>query len=214
MTFITTTTAAASDLLAVDLETDGEGGNGLCGTAPGAVVTDVGVATSGGAAAITGGTEQDRLRRLSDVLTLFTGTVVTWWGSGFDWPYLMDRYAAHGMPLPFVVTASRDGRPSDHHPAPVIVNVAGHGNRWRHVDACTAWRPVRKAQGLSGSLKAVARDHGMDPIEVDRSRMADLSDAERIAYVKSDAIVTHKLAVGLGDILYTYRDRPWHPSMG
>jgi DNA polymerase elongation subunit (family B) len=198
-----TTDTTTPDLLVIDLET-----TGLCGTAPDAGITDIALGGSWGTHVITGTDERNMLRQLSDTLTLFTGIVVTWWGTGFDWPYLADRYAAHGMPTPFVITSAREGRPSDHHPNPVILTVASVDGRWQHVDACNAWRPIRKAAGLSSGLKAVAADYGMNPVVVDRERMADLTDDERITYAASDAAVTYALAVGLGDLLAVHIDRP------
>lgn len=206
----TTTTTTTRDILVIDLET-----TGLCGTADDAAVTDIALGGSWGTEVITGLPEDRMLAMLADTLGLFTGTIVTWWGTGFDWPYLADRYAAHGMPTPFVITSARAGRPSDHHANPVILTVASaKGGQWDHVDACNAYRPIRKAIGQSSGLKAVAMDYGMDPVIVDRADMASLTDAERVAYAASDAKITYTLAVGLGDILWAYRDRPWHPSMG
>ena len=198
-----TTDINSPDLLVIDLET-----SGLCGTAEDACITDIALGGSWGTHVITGLPEDRMLAMLADTLTLFAGIIVTWWGTGFDWPYLADRYAAHGMPTPFIITSAREGRPSDHHPNPVIVTVASIDGRWQHVDACNAWRPIRKATGQSSGLKAVAADYGMNPVVVDRERMADLTDEERIAYAASDAAVTYALAVGLGDLLAVHVDHP------
>lgn len=188
-------------LTALDIET-----TGLDPAAPDAAVTEVAYMSATGHGVIAGD-EASILSRLADLLDTLTGTVVTWNGSGFDWPYLLHRAAAHGIALPVSVTGVRPGKYRD--------GIMVAGRRWRHADVWTAWGPMMSGLHLPGGLKPVARLMGLDPIELDRERMGEYSPEERAAYALSDVRVTLALANIAGALTVALAtDRPWHPSMG
>jgi DNA polymerase elongation subunit (family B) len=121
--------------------------------------------------------------------------LVSWNGSGFDWPYLLHRAAVHGINLGITVTGKREGK--------YRTGVMVTGNTWRHADVWVAWGPMMTGLWLPSGLKPVARLFGLDPIEVDRTRMADLTDDERQAYALSDVRCTLGLANIAGPLTVT-----------
>jgi DNA polymerase elongation subunit (family B) len=170
----------AMKLTALDIET-----TGLDPAADDAAVTDVAFYGAGWTGCISGD-ERTVLARTAARLAVMQGTVVTWNGSGFDWPYLLHRAAVHGINLGITVTGKREGK--------YRTGVMVTGNTWRHADVWVAWGPMMTGLWLPSGLKPVARLFGLDPIEVDRTRMADLTDDERQAYALSDVRCTLGLA--------------------
>lgn len=188
-------------LTALDIET-----TGLDPALPDAAVTEVAMMGDGWTGVIAGD-ERTILARLATRLHLMTGTIVTWNGSGFDWPYLMHRASVHGIALPVHVTGERAGK---YQPG---VQVAGR--RWLHADVFTPWAAMMRGLDLPAGLKPVARLMGLDPIELDRERMGDYSADERAAYALSDVRCTLALANIAGALTVAlYTDNPWHPSQG
>lgn len=116
------------------------------------------------------------------------GVIATWNGAAFDLPFIADRAALHGLALglrlrldPTIATRSS--------PLP------GHRGAYRagwydhdHLDAYRVYRgDVGPALRISCSLKSIARFVGLVPIEVDRTRIHDLSNEALHAYAASDA---------------------------
>lgn len=139
--------------------------------------------------------EADLLRRLDEtVAALSPGVIVTWNGAGFDLPFLHDRARRHGVPLGLRL-ALDPAIPGRHEPLP------GHAGayraswyRHRHLDGYQLFRAdVGAAIGLSCGLKALARLVGLPVVEVDRTRIHELDEAERRAYVASDARLAREL---------------------
>ncbi|MET0729380.1 MAG: 3'-5' exonuclease [Acidimicrobiales bacterium] len=124
----------------------------------------------------------ERLRQIEP------GVLATWNGAAFDLPFIADRAALYGMSLGLrlQLDASITMRRA---PLP------GHRGAYRaswyrhdHLDAYRLYRgDVGPALRISCSLKSIARFVGLAPIEVDRSRIHDLSNEALHAYAASDA---------------------------
>jgi hypothetical protein len=116
------------------------------------------------------------------------GVLATWNGAAFDLPFLADRAALHGLPL---------GLRLQHDPSITLrrAPLPGHRGAYRagwydhgHLDAYRLYRgDVGPALRISCSLKSIARFVGLAPIEVDRTRIHDLSNEALHAYAASDA---------------------------
>lgn len=137
------------------------------------------------------------------------GTIVTWNGAGFDWPYLQTRAQLLGMHefLAALTLVPSDKRmppykPIEGHNGGYLVAFAGYD----HVDVMRPWKPWSKERNISNALKVVAKANGIDVIEVDRTKIAELSRQELIAYNISDVDATLILAEKLGADLEIWRD--------
>ncbi len=135
------------------------------------------------------GAEPELLADLDDRLgELEPGVLATWNGAAFDLPFLAHRARAWGMRLGLHVRHD-PGIPLAHDPLP------GHPGAYRaawhrhaHVDAYRLYRgDVGPTLRVSCSLKSIARLVGLVPVEVDRSRIHDLSREALHAYAASDA---------------------------
>jgi DNA polymerase elongation subunit (family B) len=116
------------------------------------------------------------------------GVLATWNGAAFDLPFLADRAARHGLPLGLrlqhdrAITMRRAPLPG--HRGAYRASWYDHG----HLDAYRLYRgDVGPALRISCSLKSIARFVGLAPIEVDRSKIHDLSNEALHAYAASDA---------------------------
>lgn len=116
------------------------------------------------------------------------GVLATWNGAAFDMPFIADRAALYGMSLGLRLQLD----PSiTLHRAPL----PGHDGAYRagwyghdHLDAYRVYRgDVGPALRISCSLKSIARFVGLAPVEVDRTRIHDLSNEALHAYAASDA---------------------------
>jgi len=135
------------------------------------------------------GPEPMILRDLDDRLSeLSPGVLATWNGAAFDLPFLADLAARHGIGLGLRLRPDADLR-LDHDPLPG--HAAAYRARWYrhgHVDAYRLYRAdVGPALRVSCSLKSIARLVGFTPIDVDRTRIHDLSHEILHAYAASDA---------------------------
>lgn len=155
---------------------------------------------------------QDEKRLLDDFAywldTRDKGAIVTWNGSAFDWPFLFTRANTVGSRLATKITLvqaeTRDPQygPIGGHTGGYLVNVEG----WDHIDAMLPWRDRAKAAGHRWALKAVAKVHGIDVVEVDRERITELPKKDLAAYNISDVDATLQLAEKLGDELFEWLD--------
>jgi hypothetical protein len=116
------------------------------------------------------------------------GVLATWNGAAFDLPFLSDRAALHGLPLGLrlchdqSITMRRAPLPG--HRGAYRASWHDHG----HLDAYRLYRgDVGPALRISCSLKSIARFVGLVPVEVDRTRIHDLSNEALHAYAASDA---------------------------
>jgi DNA polymerase elongation subunit (family B) len=131
----------------------------------------------------------DRLRELEP------GVLATWNGAAFDLPFIADRAALYGMNLGLrlqldpSITLRRAPLPG--HEGAYRAGWYGHD----HLDAYRVYRgDVGPALRTSCSLKSIARFVGLAPIEVDRTRIHDLSNEALHAYAASDARLARILA--------------------
>ncbi|MDQ1404350.1 MAG: hypothetical protein QOG03_2666 [Actinomycetota bacterium] len=143
---------------------------------------------------VIGGPERSILRRLDHELRKAPpGVIVTWNGSGFDLPFLADRAARHRLRLGLRLHADQGiGQP---HP-PLRGHGAPYRARWHrhlHLDACTLYRGLL-APGQACGLKAVARSHGLEPVELDASSIHMARRGSLVDYVASDARLARLLA--------------------
>jgi uncharacterized protein YprB with RNaseH-like and TPR domain len=116
------------------------------------------------------------------------GVLATWNGAAFDLPFLSDRAALHGLALGLRLQHDRSitmrRAPLPGHRGAYRASWFDHG----HLDAYRLYRgDVGPALRISCSLKSIARFVGLAPIEVDRTRMHDLSNEALHAYAASDA---------------------------
>jgi DNA polymerase elongation subunit (family B) len=136
------------------------------------------------------------LTRVDEVLRSRNGLLLTWNGAGFDLPFIAARARVLGIDDRLgLVTVSDAKLPVKYAPP------AGLGGpvraRWHataHVDVAHLYREFAESEGLQWSLKPIARRHGLEPVEVDRTAIHELTPAELEAYVVSDAVVTLDLA--------------------
>lgn len=137
------------------------------------------------------------------------GTIVTWNGAAFDWPFLATRAELVGSKLSagLSMLASATRKPSydpiEGHAGGYLVSAFG----WDHIDVMLPWREIARAEGHSHALKKVAKLKGIEVVEVDRERITELSKSELAAYNISDVDATLQLAVMLGeDNLFEWLD--------
>jgi uncharacterized protein YprB with RNaseH-like and TPR domain len=116
------------------------------------------------------------------------GVIATWNGAAFDLPFLADRAAVHELPIGLrlqhdgAITLRRAPLPG--HRGAYRAGWFDHG----HLDAYRLYRgDVGPALRISCSLKSIARFVGLAPVEVDRTRIHDLSNEALHAYAASDA---------------------------
>lgn len=124
-------------------------------------------------------------RRLAE---LTPGVLATWNGAAFDLPFLADRAELLGLPLG--LRLQHDPRIRLHH-QPLPGHPGAYRARWHrhgHIDAYRLYRgDVGPALRVSCSLKSIARLVGLAPLQVDRTRIHDLSREVLHAYAASDA---------------------------
>jgi len=137
------------------------------------------------------------------------GTIVTWNGSGFDWPYMLTRAKTLGA-TEFLSHLAINPTPER---APVYKPIEGHDGGYAvsfagydHADIMRPWKPWSQTKGISNSLKSVAKANGIEVIEVDRTKIDSLSRAELVAYNISDVAATLTLAEKLGSGIEPWLD--------
>jgi len=135
----------------------------------------------------------DRLDRY--LASLPTGALVTWNGARFDLPYLASRATIADVVLGLRLTF--DPTLAGHHD-PLPGHAGAYRASWHHHDHLDAYRLYRADVGpalhVSCSLKSIAALAGLEPVEVDTSRVHELTPAQMSAYVGSDAHCTVELA--------------------
>lgn len=139
--------------------------------------------------------ERSILTRLDATLAeLGPGVIVTWNGAGFDLPFITTRAARLGVELG-LQTRYDAAIPGHHEPLPGHPGrVRARWHRLAHLDGYQVFRSdVGRVLPVSCGLKSLARLVGLPVVEVDRSAIHELSDAERRAYVASDATLARAL---------------------
>ena len=189
----------------LDIETD----TSIDGLDPAvAPVVTIGLSNDGYDEVFTG-PEHEILHDIDERLAeLEPGVIATWNGAAFDLPFLADRASLHGIPLGLRLRG--DPRLQlDHDPLP------GHSFAYRarwfhhgHVDAYRLYRAdVGPALRVSCSLKSIARLVGFTPVDVDRTRIHDLSHEILHAYAASDARLARVLTERRWPTAVRYVDR-------
>ncbi len=120
--------------------------------------------------------------------SLRPGVLATWNGAAFDLPFLADRAVQHGILLGLRLRMDPSIRLA--HP-PLAGHPGAYRARWHrhgHIDAYRLYRgDVGPALRVSCALKSIARLVGLAPVEVDRSKIHELSREALHAYAASDA---------------------------
>ncbi len=161
-----------------------------------APIVAIAVAGAGESMVFTGD-ERDILTQVdSYLLALVPGVLVTWNGARFDLPFIADRARLLGITLGLQLVA--DARSLSHRD-PLPGHAGGYLARWHshnHLDAYLVYRAdVGASLGIPCGLKVLARLAGLEPVEVDRTMIHELSDESLHAYVASDAELTRELAL-------------------
>ncbi len=162
------------------------------------------------------GPEADLLADVDErIAQLEPGVIATWNGAAFDLPFLADRAALHGLPI---------GLRLEHDPAITMrrAPLPGHRGAYRaswfdhgHLDAYRLYRgDVGPALRISCSLKSIARFVGLAPIEVDRTKIHDLSNEALHAYAASDARLARILTERRWGTASRFIDRVAAPAAG
>lgn len=184
-------TAIGERVYGLDIETD----TSIDGLDP-KVAAIMAVAVSGPhGARVFDGPERLLLWELDDHLaSLPDGVIVTWNGARFDLPFLADRAAYLAVPLGLQLEP--DPSLAGTHP-PLVGHEHPYRARWHGHDHLDAYRVYRRESDpdTSCSLKAVARQHGLPIIEVDREAIHALEGETLHRYVISDAAATRALAL-------------------
>ncbi len=143
------------------------------------------------------GDESSLLLRLdATIASLPRGVLVTWNGAAFDLPFVAHRAylcgIESGLQLWHDTNIRSRNEPLLGHPGSYRATWHGH----RHLDGYRVFRADAGAvMHLPCGLKPMAKFVGLDPVEVDREQIHLLTDAERQAYVASDAEVTRELVI-------------------
>ena len=182
-------------LTALDIETETRFGGGL--DPLGSSVVAVALAFDDGTTAVFDDVDETvLLSRVDEALRSRHGLLLTWNGAGFDLPFIAVRSRVLGIDTGLGLRTQTDlSLPVKYAPP------AGLGGpvraRWYaadHVDVAHLYRVFAQEHGLQWGLKPIARHHGLEPIEVNRTAIHELTPAELEAYVASDALVTMDLA--------------------
>jgi DNA polymerase elongation subunit (family B) len=155
------------------------------------------------------GTESESLTALDETLReLPTGIVATWNGAAFDLPFLARRAARAGTRLGLELVADPSIAMRSE---PIAGETCAYRARWfdhAHLDGYRLYRAdVGKLLGLSCGLKPMARLVGLDPVQVDRARLHELTADEVRAYVTSDARITRELVMRRMPVAAAFADR-------
>lgn len=156
------------------------------------------IAVSGASGSVVfSGVERDVLSEVdAHLAALAPGVIVTWNGARFDLPFIGDRANHLGLALGLELVVDLRSRT---HREPLPGHEGGYLARWHthsHLDAYRVYRgDVGASLGLPCGLKTLARLAGLEPVEVDRTAIHELSDEALNAYVASDAELTRELAL-------------------
>jgi len=176
----------STPLYGLDIETD----TAIDGLDPEvAAVVAIAVATPDGDHVLLGD-EADILTGVDMLLsTLGPGVIVTWNGSRFDLPFLARRSGRHHLRTGLRLWSDRQ----------LAVEGDVYRGAWHDHDHLDGYRLYRADVGrslrLPCGLKPLARMVGLRPVEVDRSSIHLLGDAEVRRYVASDARLARELVL-------------------
>jgi uncharacterized protein YprB with RNaseH-like and TPR domain len=152
--------------------------------------------------------ENKLLRRINEYFMDVSdknSTILTWNGRNFDMPSIVTRAQVNGVATGLTWRISPD-RPPKYRTCPgydggLVVSWGGLD----HVDLMYAYKEYADAHGIRQGLKPVTTELGLNPIEVDASKMQDLSRRKLRKYNLSDVRVTY----GAGQVIDL---DPWRDS--
>ena len=130
--------------------------------------------------------------------------IVTWNGAGFDLPFLEVRAKTLGIDLPWSLWPSK--RVPKYAPVGVAGPLRAAFGHVGHVDVAYMYKDMAEAAGVQWALKPVSLLCGLEPVQVDREKIHELSPDELSAYVASDARCTAYLAFLQEDVLSSNLD--------
>lgn len=200
------------NLIALDIETDTEAEPFEDGVPAGldpraGAITSIALYSADGSVVFDDTNEARMLTMFRSWLAMHDPSViVTWNGSCFDLPYLVDRARVHGIYTGIYLVPSEDRPPKysalPGHDGGYEARIGGH----HHVDVAYAYKQWAIDNDVAWSLKPVCKANGIDMVEVDREHVASLSIAERMAYNLSDTVGTLELANALGGRIHLFVD--------
>jgi DNA polymerase elongation subunit (family B) len=188
---------------AIDIETDNSEGFGLVPERSRVTEVAIAVPTSieaDGGVVFNDDSEVKLLNRMADYIAdLPSGIINDWNGAFFDLPFMADRARILGIDIGLTLLPV-PGKPKyDFLPG----HTTGYTGLWLggsggHVsyDISKAYQHLAD-EGVSWSLKPVAKHLGIEMIELDRENLHKYTQAERDAYNLSDATGTLALALML-----------------
>jgi DNA polymerase elongation subunit (family B) len=147
------------------------------------------------------GDERDILLELEKTLNELPPGLLSGWRTGpFDLPFINYRAAKLNVPtglrVQYEPQLGGKYKPIGGHEGTYIATWFNQSPiPHAHLDIAVSYERVAEEHEVQWSLKPVARALGMSPIEVDRTKIHLLSEAEADAYVASDAYVTYKLTL-------------------
>ncbi len=130
----------------------------------------------------------DKLRQLPE------GVLVTWYGGGFDLPFIDQRAKINGVEIGLTIEAAPDDFGSE-------VTYRGRWHHHSHLDGYRVYSSdVRRtlafssdSKGFPCGLKSLAHFVGLPVVEVDRNLIHTLDSDTRRSYVASDANLARQL---------------------
>ena len=159
-------------------------------------ITSIALATGDDVLVFDGTTEEKILTQTIQAMQEIDPTILaTWNGAVFDLPFIVDRSklydlnaGIHLVPNPAIVPK--------YDPTPG--HEGGYSATWglaTHIDVAYVVKADADARDVKWSLKPYAKSIGLNPVEVDRTKMHLLTPEEQHDYVASDAIVTREIAL-------------------
>lgn len=130
--------------------------------------------------------------------------IVTWNGAGFDLPFLEVRAKVLGIDLPWSLWPSK--RVPKYEPVGVAGPLRASFGHIGHVDVAYMYKDLAEAAGVQWALKPVSLLCGLEPVQVNREKIHELSPDELSAYVTSDARCTAYLAHLQEDLISSHLD--------
>lgn len=124
----------------------------------------------------------------AEVIRMGRIELIGWNTSGFDLPFLAHRYAEHRLePIgPQIHPTGQNGKYGN-------PEYDGFWQHASHRDIYRSWKPYTEAAGIRNSLKPVAAACGLNPIEIDTTRLDEYTVDEVISYQLSDVRCTYQL---------------------
>lgn len=130
--------------------------------------------------------------------------IVTWNGAGFDIPFLEVRAQVLGVELPWSLWPSK--RIPKYEPVGVAGPLRVSFGHVGHVDVAYMYKDLAEAAGVQWALKPVSLLCGLEPVQVDREKIHELSADALASYVTSDARCTAYLAFLQEDVISAHLD--------